>query len=53
MEMVSSVYDSLIDYDRVRLSLRTVATNGPIAHPPGDMWAWSAMVIIMPAGDNS
>jgi hypothetical protein len=26
----------------------------PIGHPPGDMWAWTAMVmIIMPALDNS
>jgi hypothetical protein len=32
--------------------LRTTATNGPIVHPPGDMWAWRAMVMMMPAGDN-
>jgi hypothetical protein len=43
----------LIDYDGVRLCLRTAATNGPIVHPPGDMWAWSAMVMMMSAGDNS
>jgi hypothetical protein len=28
---------SLIDYDGVRLCLRTAATNDPIVHPPGDM----------------
>jgi hypothetical protein len=33
--------------------LITAATNGPIVHPPGDMWAWRAMVMMMPAGDNS
>jgi hypothetical protein len=29
---------------------------GPIVHPPGDMWAWRGMVMMMtmmPAGDNS
>jgi hypothetical protein len=30
----------LIDYGGVRLCLRTAATNGPIVHPPGDMWVW-------------
>jgi hypothetical protein len=29
--------EALIDYDGVRLCLRTAATDGPIAHPPGDM----------------
>jgi hypothetical protein len=45
----------LIDYDEVRICLRTAATNGPIVHPPSDksMWAWRAMVMMMPAGDNS
>jgi hypothetical protein len=43
----------VINYDGVRLCLRTAATNGPIVHPPGDMWAWRAMVMMMPAGDNS
>jgi hypothetical protein len=43
----------MIDYHVVRLSLRTAATNGPIVHPPGDMWAWSAMVLMVPAGNNS
>jgi hypothetical protein len=43
--------DWLIDYDGVRLCLTTAATNGPTVHPPGDMWAWRAMV--MPAADNS
>jgi hypothetical protein len=33
--------------------LGTAATNGPIVHPPGDMWAWRAMVVVIPAGDNS
>jgi hypothetical protein len=43
----------MIDYDRVRLRLRTAATSGPIVHPPGDMLSWSAMVMMTPAGDNS
>jgi hypothetical protein len=46
----------VIDYDGVTLCLRTAATNGPIVHPPGDMWAWIAMMMMMmmmPAGDNS
>jgi hypothetical protein len=30
----------LVDYDGLRLCLRTAATNGPIVHPPGDMWTW-------------
>jgi hypothetical protein len=52
-------FDSLIDWlidhvDGVRLCLRTVAPNGPIDHPSGDIWTWRAMVIMMmPAGDNS
>jgi hypothetical protein len=29
--------DWLIDYDGVRLYLRTAAANGPVVHPPGDM----------------
>jgi hypothetical protein len=43
----------LIGYDGVRLCLRTAATIGPIVHTPGDMWAWRAMVMIMPPGDTS
>jgi hypothetical protein len=35
------------------LCLKTAAANGPIVHPPGDMWAWRAMVMMMSAGDNS
>jgi hypothetical protein len=42
-----------IDYDGVRLCLRTAAANGPIVHLLCDMWAWNAMVVMMPAGDNS
>jgi hypothetical protein len=45
--------DWLIDYDWVRLCLRIAATNVPIVHPPGDIWAWRAMVMMMPSGDNS
>jgi hypothetical protein len=51
--------DWLIDYDGLRLCLSTAATNGPIVHPPGDMLAWSAVVVVVvmmvmvPAGDNS
>jgi hypothetical protein len=48
-----SAYDWLIDYDGIRLSLRNAATNGPTVHPAGDMWAWRAMVMMMPAGDNT
>jgi hypothetical protein len=41
----------LIDnVNRVR-RLRTTDTNRPTVYPPGDMWAWRAMV--MPAGENS
>jgi hypothetical protein len=44
----------IVDYDAVRLCLRTAATNGPSVHPPGDTWTWRAMVMMtMPAGDNS
>jgi hypothetical protein len=43
----------LIDYDVVRLCLRTAATNEPTVHPLCDMWAWKAMVVMMLAGDNS
>jgi hypothetical protein len=37
----------------LRLCVRTVATNGPIVHLPGDRWAWSAMVMMMRAGNYS
>jgi hypothetical protein len=43
----------LIDHDGVRLCLRTADTNWPIVHPPGYMWSWRAMVMIIPAEDNS
>jgi hypothetical protein len=50
----SIVVNWSIDYERVRLCLRTAATNGPIVHPPSDMWVWRTMVVVMmPAGDNS
>jgi hypothetical protein len=42
-----------MDYDGVSLCLRTAATNGLIALPPCDMWARRAIVMMMPAGDNS
>jgi hypothetical protein len=43
----------LIDNDGVRLCLSTAATSEPIVRPPCDMWAWRAMVVMMPPGDNS
>jgi hypothetical protein len=44
----------LVDYDGVRLCLRTAATNGPIVHPQSDMLTWRVMVMVMmPVGDNS
>jgi hypothetical protein len=47
--------DWLIDHvDGVRLRLWTAATNGPIVHPPGDIWAWENHgEMMMPAGENS
>jgi hypothetical protein len=33
--------------------LRTAATNGPIVHPPGDISARRAMVMVMRAGESS
>jgi hypothetical protein len=42
----------LIDYDGMRVYLRTATTNGPIVHPWGDTWTWRAMMM-MSAGDNS
>jgi hypothetical protein len=41
--MIHIVIDWLIVCDGVRLCLRTAATNGPIFHLPGDMWARRAM----------
>jgi hypothetical protein len=44
----------MMDYDGVRLCLRTAATNRPIVYPPSDMWARRTMVMMMMlAGDNS
>jgi hypothetical protein len=43
-----------IDYDWGRLCLRTATTNVPIVHPPGWLWAWRAMMMMMlPAGANT
>jgi hypothetical protein len=28
------------------LRLRTASNNGPVVHHPGDMWGWSAMVVM-------
>jgi hypothetical protein len=42
-----------IDYDGVRLCLIIAPTNGPIVHPPADMWTWRTMVVMMSAADNS
>jgi hypothetical protein len=33
--------------------LRPAATSGPIVYPPGDVWAWRAMVAMMPTVGNS
>jgi hypothetical protein len=50
----AALVSRLIDYDGLRLCLRTAATNGPTVHPPGDTWAWRAMVMMMMlAGENS
>jgi hypothetical protein len=43
----------LIDYDGVRLCLRTVATNWLVVHPPDDMRVWRTVVMMILAGDNS
>jgi hypothetical protein len=45
--------DWMTDYNGLRLCLRTAATNGPIVHPPADMWAWRSMVVMMSAADNA
>jgi hypothetical protein len=43
---------SLTDHvDGVR-RLRTAATSRPTVHAPGDMWAWRAMVMMMPGKEN-
>jgi hypothetical protein len=52
-EFPTWLIDWLIDYDGVRVCIRTAATNGPNVYPPGDMWAWRTMVMIMPAGDKN
>jgi len=38
------IVDAYNHVDGVRLRLSTVATNGPIVHPPGDIWAWKNTV---------
>jgi hypothetical protein len=44
--------DWLIDYVGEVRYISTVATNGPIFHPPGDRWAWRAMEIMVPTREN-
>jgi hypothetical protein len=34
----------IVHVDRVRLCLWTAAINGPILHPPDDIWVWRATV---------
>jgi hypothetical protein len=34
----------VVHVDGVRLCLWTVAFNGPVVHPPDDIWVWRAMV---------
>jgi hypothetical protein len=34
----------IVHVNGVRQCLWTAATNGPIIHSPGDLWAWGAMV---------
>jgi hypothetical protein len=43
----------IVDYDGMRLCLRTAATNGRILYPLGDMWALRAVVMLMLAGVTS
>jgi hypothetical protein len=43
----------MTDYNSVRLCLRTATNKGPIVDPPGDMWAWIAMLMTIPAGNIS
>jgi hypothetical protein len=39
------------DYvDWMRLCLWTATTNGPIVHPPGDIWAWKTMLDVVDWG---
>jgi hypothetical protein len=42
------------DVDGVRSCLWTAVTNGPILHPPGDIWVWeNDGEVMMPAEENS
>jgi hypothetical protein len=42
----------LIDYDGVRLTSQNCSHHWPIVHPPGEC-EWRAVVMMMPAGENS
>jgi hypothetical protein len=44
--------DWLIDYDGMRLMSQICGHHWPIVHPPGEC-EWTAMVMMMPTGDNS
>jgi hypothetical protein len=50
---VVGLVDWLIDYGALGLCLETAATSGHIVHPLADMWAWIALVVMIPAGDNT
>jgi hypothetical protein len=39
-QLKENVFDDDDGVNGVRLWLWTAATNRPIVHPPGDIWAW-------------
>jgi hypothetical protein len=41
---VHIAYAHVVHVDKMRLCLRTAATNGRIVHPPGNAWVWTAPV---------